>query len=299
MTPKAERLRQLKEERNAVILAHNYQRPEIQDNADYLGDSLGLAKQASETDADVIVFCGVDFMAESAKILNPDKTVLLPDTGAQCPMAAMVDPERLQRVKEERDMDVVSYVNTTAAVKAVSDICCTSANAVKVVGSMPDGVIFVPDTNLGRWVQRHSGEREVILWPGFCPTHQGIEKADIMELKERHPDAKILAHPECTLEVLDIADSVESTSGMLRYAHASDAREFIIATEKELAYRMKQEMPDKTFYTLDVAICQTMKKITLDKTIASLETMQPAIELDPDIMEAARIPLQRMMELGR
>jgi len=299
MTMKAEQLRRLKEEHNAVILAHNYQRPEIQDNADYLGDSLGLARQASETDADVIVFCGVDFMAESAKILNPDKTVLLPDTGARCPMAAMVDPERLQHVKQENDMDVVSYVNTTAETKAVSDICCTSANAVKIVGSMPNGVIFVPDTNLGRWVQQHYEDRDIYLWPGFCPTHQGIEKTDVMALKHQHPDAKILAHPECTLEVLDIADAVESTSGMLRYAHESDAKEFIVATEKELAYRMKQEMPDKTFYTLDVAICQTMKKITLDKTIASLETMQPAIELDPEVMDAARVPLQRMMEMGR
>jgi quinolinate synthase len=294
-----EKLEKLKKERNAIILAHNYQRPEIQDIADFVGDSLALAMKAKQTDADVIVFCGVDFMAESAKIINPDKIVLFPDEKAKCPMAAMVDAESLIKLKEKYDYDIVSYINTSAAVKAVSDICCTSANAVKVVQSMPDGVIFVPDENLGNYVMRFVKDKDIILWPGFCPTHMGISLKDIMKLKEKHPQAEILAHPECTPDVIDIADKVASTEGMVRYAMESESKEFIVATERELCYRMKKEMPDKEFYPVKNAVCPTMKKITLEKVIKSLEEMKPQIRLSEEIIEKAKKPLERMLEMGR
>jgi len=288
----------LREERNAVILAHNYQRPEIQDIADFVGDSLGLAEQAMNTDAETIVFCGVDFMAETAKILNPEKVVLHPDTSAKCPMAAMVGPEALQEFKRKKGMDVVSYVNTSAAVKSVSDICCTSANAVKVVESMDSDIIFVPDVNLGNYVQRFI-DKEVITWPGFCPTHEGITTDDILAIKRQHPNALVLAHPECSPEVIDIADEVASTTGMLNFTKNSDAKEFIVATEKEMAYRMRKELPGKYIYTLEQAVCPTMKKITLRKILSALTTMKPEVKLDTQIMEQARIPLIRMMDIGR
>ncbi|MEA2054249.1 MAG: quinolinate synthase NadA [Candidatus Thermoplasmatota archaeon] len=299
MNDKLKKLDELKKKRNAVILAHNYQRPEVQDAADFTGDSLALAVRAKKTDADVIVFCGVDFMAQSAKILNPDKIVLHPDIGARCPMAAMVDAETLLSFKKEKGLDVVSYVNTTAEVKAVSDICCTSANAVKVVKSMPDGVIFVPDSNLGKYVKRYVKDKEVILWPGFCPTHEGIEKEDILRIKEIHPEAEIIAHPECTPEVIDIADKIASTEGMVNYAKESKTREFIVATERELCYRMKKEMPEKIFYSVENAVCPPMKKITLDKIINSLEKMEPEIAIDKETINKAKKPLEKMMELGR
>lgn len=294
-----EKLEKLKEKRNAIILAHNYQRPEIQDVADFVGDSLALAMKAQQTDADVIVFCGVDFMAESAKILNPDKIVLHPDKGAKCPMAAMVDAESLIKLKEKYGYDIVSYINTTAEVKAVSDICCTSSNAVKVVGSMPDGVIFNPDENLGKYVMRFVKDKDIVLWPGFCPTHEGITKKDVLELKKKYPEAEILVHPECTEDVIDIADKVASTEGMVKYARQADAMQFIVATEKELCYRMKKEMPEKEFYPVANAVCPTMKKINLDKVIECLENMKPEIVLDDEIIEKAKKPLQRMLEVGR
>ena len=299
MNDKIKKLEMLKKERNAVILAHNYQRPEVQDIADFVGDSLALAMKAKETDADVIVFCGVDFMAESAKIVNPDKIVLHPDTGAKCPMAAMVDADELLAFKREKGMDVVSYVNTSAEVKAVSDICCTSANAVKVVKSMKNGVIFVPDSNLGRYVKRFVKDKEVLLWPGFCPTHESISREDILKLREMHPGAEIMVHPECSPEVIDIADKVASTEGMVRYAKESNAREFIVATEKDLCYRLKKEMPEKEFYYVEHAICPTMKKITLDKVIESLEKMGPELIIDKETLIKAREPLEKMMEMGR
>ncbi len=295
---KIKKIEELKKKRNAIILAHNYQRPEVQDIADFVGDSLGLAIEASKTDADVIVFCGVDFMAQSAKIVNPDKVVLFPEPGAKCPMAAMIDAESLQKLKEKKKMGVVAYVNTTAEVKAVSDICCTSANAVKVVESMPDGVIFVPDENLGNYVKRFV-DKEMFIWPGFCPTHQAISAEDIMKEKKKHPDAVVMAHPECIGEVIDMADKVASTEGMVKYARNSDAEEFIVATEQGLCYRLSREMPDKKFYCIGHAVCPTMKRITLDSIIRSLETMSPEIVLDEETIRKARAPLMKMIEAGR
>ncbi len=293
------KIEELKKERNAVILAHNYQRPEVQDVADFVGDSLALAMKAREIDADVIVFCGVDFMVESAKIVNPDKVVLFPNPNAKCPMAAMVDADGLLKLKDEYGYDIVSYINTSAEVKAISDICCTSANAVKVVKSMQNGVIFTPDENLGMYVKRFVDDKEIVLWPGFCPTHVGIKVEDIMKLKREHPDAVILVHPECTPEVIDIADKVASTEGMVKYAKETEAKEFIVATERELCYRMKKEMPEKEFYPVENAICPNMKKITLDDVVMSLEKMEPEMVLDEEIMEKARKPLEKMLRIGR
>lgn len=295
------KIKELKQKHNAVILAHNYQRPEVQDIADFLGDSLGLAMKAAETDAKVIVFCGVDFMAESAKILNPDKIVVHPDKKAQCPMAAMVDVESLGWfIEKNPQAEVVAYVNTTADVKAQTDICCTSSNAVKVVKSIKKkDIIFIPDTNLGLYVKRFIHDKNLILWPGICPTHHKITKDEILEIKKQHQDAETIVHPECRPEVIDIADQVFSTQGMINYVSKADSKEFIIGTERELCYRLKKENPDKTFYSLKSAICPNMKKITLEKVLKSMESLEPKIELSETIMQKARLPLQRMMDIGR
>jgi quinolinate synthase len=295
------RIKELKQQRQAMILAHNYQNPEIQDIADFVGDSLDLSIKATKTDAKVIVFCGVDFMAESAKILNPEKTVILPDKTANCPMAEMVDPESLDRMKQEYpDADVVAYINTTADVKALADICCTSANGVKVVKSRTaKKIIFVPDRNLGLFIQKQVPEKEMILWPGICSTHHNITTAELLGIKKKHPNAEILVHPECQPEVIDIADHAFSTNGMVTYVKESPKQEFIIGTEKGLCYRLEKENPGKKFYPVPSALCPNMKKTTLEKVLKSLETFEPAIELSDDIMQKARVPLQRMMELGR
>ncbi|OPY34651.1 MAG: Quinolinate synthase A [Methanomassiliicoccales archaeon PtaU1.Bin124] len=297
----AERIQQLKKEKNAVILAHNYQPAEIQNVADYVGDSFGLSVQASKTEADIIIFCGVDFMAESAKVLNPGKTVVLPEVEARCPMSAMCDSEMLHLVKEKYpEAAVVAYVNTSAAVKAETDVCCTSSNAVKVVGALPNQqILFVPDCNLGRYVQRFHPDKDIIVWPGYCPTHDSITADEINQAKAEHPKAKVLVHPECRPEVIDMADKVASTEGILRFAHESDAKEFIIVTEAEMVYRLSKENPDKRFYSIATAVCPTMKMISLDKVVRSLETLEPKVELSPEIMEKARKPLERMIEIGR
>jgi len=294
-------IKDLKEEHNAVILAHNYQIPDIQDIADFAGDSLDLAIKATKTDAQNIVFCGVDFMAESAKILNPDKNVIHPDPEAKCPMAAMVDAESLNWLIEEHPKaKVVSYINTSAEVKAISDICCTSSNGVKVINSLSaKKIIFVPDKNLGLYIQRFVKDKNLILWPGICPTHHKIDKEEILQLKKKHPQAEILVHPECTPEVIDIADHALSTNGMILCAKKSDAKEFIIGTEKDLCYRLKKEIPEKTFYPLKSAICPNMKKITLEKVLNSLKTLEPKVKLPDELMEKAKKPLQRMMDVGR
>jgi len=295
------KIKNLKEKQDIVILAHNYQIPEIQDIADFVGDSLDLSLKATKTDAKNVIFCGVDFMAESAKILNPDKNVIIPDKDAKCPMAAMVDTESLGwLIKDNPDAEVVSYINTTADIKAISDICCTSSNGVKVVkGRSSKKIIFVPDRNLGLYVQRFVPEKEMILWPGICPTHHEISKEEILEIKEEHPNSEIIVHPECRPEVIDMADHAFSTNGMVNYAKKSKSKEFIIGTEKDLCYRLKKENPDKIFYPLKSAVCPNMKKITLRKVLKSMESLEPKIDLSQDIMKKAKLPLQRMMDMGR
>jgi quinolinate synthase len=295
-----ERIEELKKERNAVILAHNYQVPDIQDIADFVGDSLGLAMAAARTEAEIIVFCGVDFMAESAKILNPSKTVLHPETKARCPMAAMCDPMGVRMLKKDFPRaDVVAYINTSAECKAEADICCTSSNAVKVVNSLPsDLVIFIPDENLASFVQR-STEKDIIPWPGYCPTHEAITVEKLKKLREEHPKAEIVVHPECRPDVIDMANAVRSTEGMMTYVKGSPKTEFIIGTEQEMLYRMGKENPGKIFHPVPGAVCPTMKLVTLDNVLAALESVSPEVTIGPELMQRARKPLQRMMEIGR
>ncbi|MDD1769812.1 MAG: quinolinate synthase NadA [Methanomassiliicoccales archaeon] len=296
-----QRILELKARENAVILAHNYQRPEVQDIADFVGDSLGLSLQATRTEAEIIVFCGVDFMAESAKVLNPGKKVLLPEFEAQCPMAAMLDVPGLLELKGKHPgASVVSYVNTSAAAKAESDICCTSSNAVKVVRSLEaKKVIFVPDENLGKWVKRSVPEKEFVFWPGYCPTHDSISAPMVMSARQKHPGAKVIAHPECRPEVLDLADAVRSTEGMIKFVKESGALEFIIVTEQELLHRLKKEAPTKVFHSIPGAVCPNMKRITLESVLRALTDGTYEIKLPQDVMDRARIPLERMMQVGR
>ena len=291
----------LKREKHAIILGHNYQRKEVQEVSDFLGDSYGLSVQASKTDAKVIVFCGVDFMAESAKILNPEKTVLHPNLKARCPMAAMVDAKSLRELKAEHPgAPVVSYVNTSAEVKAESDICCTSANAVKIVQSLPDKkVIFVPDTNLGLYVQRFVKDKEIVLWPGYCPTHMNITKEALVKLRGLHPAAEILVHPECSPEVIDYADYAFSTEGIIKHVASSSKTEFIIGTEENMIHRLRKEAPGKTYYSVPGATCPNMREISLEDVRDSLVKTQYRIELPMEIIRKAKIPLERMLAAGR
>ncbi|MCG7841219.1 MAG: quinolinate synthase NadA [Methanomassiliicoccales archaeon] len=297
----AERIQELKAQRKAIILAHNYQPPEVQDIADFVGDSLGLSQKAASTDAEVIIFCGVDFMAESAKILSPEKIVILPESDAMCPMSAMCTDLELGPMKEKYpEAAVVAYVNTSAAVKALADVCCTSSNAVKVVGKIPQKlIIFVPDRNLGAYVQRFHPDKEILLWPGYCPTHHDISVREIKELQRQHPHAKVMVHPECIPDVIDLADNVSSTEGMIKYARTNEAMEFIVGTEVDMTYRLSKESPDKKFFPVPSAVCPNMKRTTISSLVRALETMSPEITLSPEIIEAARKPLERMMEIGR
>jgi len=296
-----EQIVQLKKEKDAIILGHNYQRKEVQEISDFLGDSYGLSVQASKTKAKVIVFCGVDFMAESAKILNPEKTVLHPNLKAKCPMAAMVDVASLRELKAEHPgAPVVSYVNTSAEVKAESDICCTSANAVKIVQSLPDKkIIFVPDTNLGLYVRRFVKDKEIILWPGYCPTHVNITVDSLRELKRQHPDAEVVVHPETTPDVIDFADHAFSTEGLLKHVQSSPKKEFIIGTEENLIHRLHKEVLGKIFYAVPNATCPNMREISLEDVRDSLVKMQYKIEIPQDIIKRARVPLERMIQAGR
>jgi len=291
------RIEALRREREAVILAHNYQRPEVQDIADHTGDSLGLSRIAAQTDAKVIVFCGVRFMAETAAILSPGRTVLLPVQEAGCPLADMATPEQLRKSRGEHpEAAVVSYVNTTAAVKAESDICCTSANAVRVVSSVrQERVIFVPDGNLGRHVARNS-DKDVILWPGWCPTHISLHASDVLECREQHPEACFTAHPECLPEVLDLADEIASTSGMLTYARESGASQFIVGTEMGLIHRLRKENPESGFYSpTPYLVCPTMKMTTLEKVLLALEKMEYVVTVPEETRARARKALDGML----
>ncbi|WP_091689807.1 quinolinate synthase NadA [Methanococcoides vulcani] len=296
-----DRINSLKAEHNAVILAHNYQRPEVQDIADFTGDSLGLSQQVVDSDADVIVFCGVDFMAESAAILSPEKTVLLPERDAGCPMAEMVDVISLDDEKKKHpNAAVVCYVNSSAEIKAQSDICCTSANAVDVVNSLEeDEIIFVPDKNLGTYVSDFT-DKKIITWEGFCPTHHQMHAQDVLKAKEEHPNALFLAHPECRTEVLDLADEVLSTTGILSYAKNSDAKEFIIGTENGLLHRLRKENPDKKFYYVsEFTVCTNMKITTLDSVLNSLEKMEYVITVPEETRLKAKKALDRMLAVKR
>lgn len=293
-------IKKLKAERNAIILAHNYQPPEIQDIADYLGDSLGLSRTASKTDADVIVLCGVHFMAETAAILSPEKKVLLPDSNAGCPMADTLTPEKIRELKKKHPKAVVvCYVNTSAAVKAESDICCTSSNAVEVVESLKeDEIIFVPDMYLADYISRETG-RKLIAWEGCCPTHAGIKPEDILRQKSLHPKAEVIVHPECVPEVIDLADEVLSTEGMCTYVNKASTREFIIGTDVGILYRLRKENPEKRFYAAsEESLCSTMKITTLEKVLHSLREMEYQVEVPEDIRTKAKQALDRMLEIG-
>ncbi len=293
---------ELKQQRNAVILAHNYQRPEIFEVADFVGDSLELARRGTDLEADVIVFCGVHFMAESAKILAPEKTVLLPDMRAGCSLADSVDPDELVERRDELrkvypDLQVVAYVNTTAAVKAVVDVCVTSSNAVQVVEKLDSQhILFVPDEHLANYVQKETS-KTIISWNGNCYVHHQITPENILSVKRGVPNLKVLVHPECRADVLELADAVLSTSGMVRYAKESDAEEFLIVTECGLSDKLILEVPEKKFYKA-CKLCQFMKMITLDATLDSLRHMRHEIVLDENLRAAAEKSLRRMFELS-
>jgi quinolinate synthase len=294
-----ERILELKEEKNAILIVHNYQRGEIQDIADLVGDSLELSRKAAATDADVIVFCGVHFMAETACILSPDKTVLLPDANSGCPMADMITATQLREKKREHpNATVVTYVNSSAEVKAESDFCCTSANGVQVVSKIDnDEIIFVPDQYLGDYIQRKTGKK-MILWPGYCPTHVRITAEDIISRKKEYPNARVVVHPECRPDVIDLADEALSTSGILRYAGREDVRELIVGTEIGMFHRLNKENPGKKFIPAsEKAICPNMKLITLEKVLESLETMTPRVTVPEDIRIRARKAVDRMLEM--
>jgi len=294
-----EEILRLKRERNAIILAHNYQMGEVQDIADLVGDSLELSQRAAQTDAEVIVFCGVHFMAETASILCPDKVVLLPDMNAGCPMANMVTADALRgKKKEHPGAVVVCYVNSSAEVKAESDVCCTSANAVKIVDKLPSGIeiIFVPDQYLGHYVSTKT-EKQMILWPGYCPTHIRIKAQDIIRLREEHPQAKAVVHPECRLEVIALADEVLSTGGMCRFAGSTEAKEVIVATEIGIIHRLRKENPDKSFIPAsEQAVCPRMKLITMERILWTLEEMTPEVKVPEEIRLRAKASVDKMLE---
>ncbi len=301
MEQQLQEIERLKKERGAIIMAHYYQRPEVQRIADLVGDSLELARAAAKCEAETIVLCGVHFMAESAALLAPDKTVLLPEASAGCPMADMVKKESLLEWKKKNpDVAVIAYVNTTAEVKALSDICCTSANAVKVVQSFPETqkLLFLPDRNLGGHVMRMTG-RKLELWPGWCDTHERVTVEEVLAAKARYPEALVLAHPECREEVAALADHVSSTAGMISFAAKSSAEEFIVVTEGGILERLKGTCPEKAFYlATEELICPNMKLARASSVLRALQTMKPVISVPQEIRRSALASLTRMLELG-
>ncbi|MFW6141152.1 MAG: quinolinate synthase NadA [Candidatus Saliniplasma sp.] len=296
-----DRIIELKEQNDAVVVAHNYQIGEIQDIADFVGDSFELARKVAELDVSNVIFCGVEFMVESAVILNPDKNIIHPEPKAGCPMAEMVDLDDLLEYKQNNpETAVVSYVNTKAETKAESDVCCTSSNAVKVVESVDESrVLFVPDKNLGNYITRFVKDKKVDLWDGYCGTHDDITPNEVQDQLDKYPDAEVVVHPECRPEVVDMADYAESTAGILKRAYRTDKKHMIIGTEKEMGYRLKKEVPDKEYHFPGDPTCQNMKRITLEKVVNSLEELEPLMTVDDDLARRARKPLERMVEIGR
>ena len=302
MNEKTAQIERLKKEKNAVIMAHYYVADEIQEIADYIGDSYHLSETATKIDADTIVLCGVSFMGESAKILNPGKTVLLPDDTADCPMAHMASVERIREVREQyEDVAVVCYVNSTAELKTMSDVCVTSANALKIVQALPNkNIFFIPDQNLAHYIADKLPEKNFIFNEGYCHVHHNITSSQIIEAKKLRPAAEVLVHPECKPEVTALADYIGSTSGIISYAKNSNAPEFIVVTEMGVLYELKKQNPDKKFYTAgNMQICPNMKKITLDKIILALQTGSPKVTLKEDFMKQALAPMERMLALSK
>lgn len=297
-----QKIKQLAAERNALLMAHNYQRDEVQEIADVTGDSLALSMEAAKTDKQVIVFCGVHFMAESAAILAPEKTVLLPRADAGCPMADMINDEQLRQFKAEHPgATVVTYVNSTAAVKAESDICCTSSNAVNVARSVKsDKLLLVPDRNLGRYIAKQLPEKECVCWEGYCPTHDRLKVEEVKKAQAENPDALFMVHPECTPEILELADHICSTSGMYEFARKSPAKKFIVGTENGILWRLKVDNPDKEFIMPSRSlVCPNMKLTALEDILKCLQTMEPQITVAEDIREKAKLSLDRMLAVPR
>ena len=297
-----DQIKRLKKEKNAVILAHYYVNDEVQDIADYIGDSYYLSKKATEVSEQVIVFCGVSFMGESAKILNPDKLVLMPDNLANCPMAHMADIDYIENLRKEYDdLAVVCYINSTAELKVHSDVCVTSSNALKIVKALPNkNIFFIPDENLGRYIASLVPEKSFIFNDGFCHVHKSITKENVLKAKKAKPNALVLVHPECTMDVLELADYIGSTSGIIDYATNSDAKEFIICTEMGVLHQLTLKNPDKKFYSVGIRqFCPNMKKVTLEKVRDVLINENNAVAVSDEVRKKAGIPLARMLELAK
>lgn len=297
-----ESIHKLKIERDAVVLAHYYVEADVQKIADYVGDSYYLSKMATQAPQKTILLCGVHFMGESAKILNPEKTVILPDLSADCPMAHMIDEAEIQRVREEYDdLAVVCYINSTAEVKALSDVCVTSSNAYKIVQALSQkNIFFVPDKHLGNYISHMLPDKNFIFNEGFCPIHVQMKKEQIEELLKIHPEAKVLVHPECTKEVVDMGDYVGSTSGIIEFATKSQDKSFIICTEHGILYELEQKNPEKQFYfTEQIPVCVNMKKITLEKMEEALKTMENKIEMSEELRCKAEKALKKMHEIAQ